>query len=56
MADKEEKDRQNTDSEEESTADKGVNVVSGIANNAVNNVKDRFGNSFYKQLILESGY
>jgi len=40
MADKEEKDRQNTDSEEESTADKGVNIVSGLANNAVDSVKD----------------
>lgn len=40
MADKEEKDRQNTDSEEESTADKGVNIVSGLANNAVDNVKN----------------
>tara|TARA_B100001778_G_C18605378_1_gene639494 strand:+ start:9452 stop:10423 length:972 start_codon:yes stop_codon:yes gene_type:complete len=48
MADKEEKDRQNTDSEEESTADKGVNVVSGIANNAVNNVKDIASNTTAK--------
>lgn len=48
MADKEEKDRQNTDSEEESTADKGVNVVSGLANNAVDSVKDIASNTTSK--------
>jgi len=48
MADKEEKDRQTTDSEEESTADKGVNVVSGLANNAVDSVKDIASNTTAK--------
>lgn len=48
MADKEDKDRQNTDSEEESTADKGVNVVSGLANNAVDSVKDIASNTTSK--------
>ena len=48
MADKEEKDRQTTDSEEESTADKGVNVVSGLANNAVDSVKDIASNTTSK--------
>lgn len=48
MADKEEKERQTTDSEEESTADKGVNVVSGLANNAVDSVKDIASNTTSK--------
>jgi len=48
MADKEEKYRQNTDSEEESTADKGVNVVSGLANNAVDSVKEIASNTTSK--------
>tara|TARA_B110001450_G_scaffold67767_1_gene63961 strand:+ start:9046 stop:10020 length:975 start_codon:yes stop_codon:yes gene_type:complete len=48
MADKEEKDRQNTDNEEESTADKGVNIVSGLANSAVDSVKDIASNTTSK--------